>query len=163
MKTGRSTGYFVKGFLFSIKNKLVYVLLFLYIWTLVNPVREVSDKLGVAVAPWIFPFLNNYWGHQLIFVLLAVCLFADAPWKNPNTEYVLARIGKQPYVLGQYLYIIIAAFLFVALTFIFSLVCLTPRLGWSSGWGTIIKTLSMTDYIYQTGVTIRMSSQVVLN
>lgn len=56
---------------------------------------------------------SNGWHHALMF-MLALVLFADAPFMDNNSLYVVCRIGRYKWCLGKILYIIIASIIFNA-------------------------------------------------
>ncbi|QNM06700.1 hypothetical protein [Qiania dongpingensis] len=154
--------YHIHSNFISGKTFLVFLLLFLYVRILTGPIKAASVLLGVPVAPWLFPFLNNRWNHQLIFVILAMFLFSEAPYRNRNAEYVISRAGRISYTVGQYFYIIFLAFIFTIAIYIFSIISVLPHIGWSSGWGTVIRTLCATDFGRQTGLSLEMTQSIVV-
>ena len=56
---------------------------------------------------------SNGWHHALMF-MLALVLFADAPFMDNNSLYVVCRIGRYKWCLGKILYIIMASIIFNA-------------------------------------------------
>lgn len=60
--------------------------------------------------------INNHVYSTVMFVLVLV-LFADAPFMDNNSLYVVSRIGRYRWCIGKILYIIIA-------TVVFNLVCM---------------------------------------
>ena len=60
--------------------------------------------------------INNHVHSTVMFVLVLV-LFADAPFMDNNSLYVVSRIGRYRWCIGKILYIIIA-------TVVFNLVCM---------------------------------------
>lgn len=56
---------------------------------------------------------NSGWHHALMF-MLALILFADAPFMDNNSLYVVCRIGRYKWCLGKILYIIMASIIFNA-------------------------------------------------
>lgn len=99
-----------------------------------------ADK-GVAVTPWVFPYLMTPPVMQ-VFACFTILLFSDAPFVDRHMPFLVIRAGRRNWVIGQLIYIIVAAFVYTAFIFLISVLVLIPNVQLSADWGIILKTLA---------------------
>lgn len=101
---------------------------------------------GVAMTPWIFPHLMTPPVMQ-VFACLTILLFSDAPFADRHMPFLVIRSGQRNWVVGQLLYIIVAAFVYTAFILLISVLILIPNVQLSADWGIILKTLASNSEI----------------
>jgi len=96
---------------------------------------------GQPLAPWIFPHLLTP-AMLLVSGAFTLLLFADAPFMDRHTPFVIVRSGRLPWLYGQFLYILTASLLYTLALALGSILVLLPRLDLRNDWGLILKTLA---------------------
>ncbi|WP_230399519.1 hypothetical protein [Novisyntrophococcus fermenticellae] len=112
---------------------------------MMSPVREFSKAMNQGISLWMFPVLMNDMIVSFITFSLWCIMVCEAPFKNEGYLYLVGRAGKENWVLGEILFLVLFSGVFtfglVLSTFIFSL----PRLDFTLNWGKVIGTLAYTD------------------
>lgn len=116
-----------------------------YLSLLERPIVRFCDHVGVAVSPWVFPFLTNDWYTLMLLMFGVILLFCDAPFINDSQPYLLLRAGRAQWAAGQILYIMVGTFLYFGYTFLVSILLLIPNVTFQADWGKVFYTLSNTD------------------
>lgn len=96
----------------------------------------------VAVTAWVFPHLTTPPVMQ-VFACLTILLFSDAPFADRHMPFLVIRSGQRNWVIGQLIYIVVAAFVYTAFILLVSVLVLVPNVQISSDWGIILKTLAV--------------------
>lgn len=97
---------------------------------------------GKTLSPWLLPFLLTDRYLQFCTALCLVGLFCDAPFSDALTPYVLLRIGRKRWMLGQFLYIAAASLLFFLFLWTAMVVRCLPVLRWTTSWGACLTMLA---------------------
>ena len=98
---------------------------------------------GLGVTPWVFV---GYYSSTLMTALygfLVIMLFSNAPFADRQAPFLMIRTGRAVWLVGQIAYILIASFLFVLFHFILFIVLSLPNVGFSTDWGTVIRSLAI--------------------
>ncbi|NLO83085.1 MAG: hypothetical protein GX094_08540 [Clostridiales bacterium] len=103
---------------------------------------QLSAAVGIDVTPWVFPNLLTTSVMIAVFACFIMLLFCDAPFADSHTPFLIIRTGRRNWVIGQLLYIILAAFIYTVFFLIMSVVVLLPNVQWDTGWGKILKTIA---------------------
>ena len=61
-----------------------------------------------------------------VFGGLCILLFSDAPFLDAYSQFIIARCGRRPFIVGQVLYILAASFLFTVCMVLLSLLYILP-------------------------------------
>lgn len=133
---------------FTIFNCKIYVaLIFVSILfqQLIGPIKDFSKLVGIKVNGWVFPFLTEYSFVQVAVVLAIAFIFCDMPFDDGESEWMLLRAGRQNWILGKVLYIIMMSGIMTFLFFLVSLILLIPQLQLCTGWGKVLGTLAQTN------------------
>lgn len=142
---------------------IVPILLIIFINMSVNPVLNVSFKLGEAVSPWIFPFiLNDEYMVSMIFFTL-ILLLCDAPFISEEHTFMVIRSGKTKFYTAQILYIMLACAIFVVTAVTATILLLLPNLTYTDDWGKILGTLAQTTLNSQTEVPLNINYSIMIN
>lgn len=100
----------------------------------------------IAVTPWIFPYLTTPPVMQ-VFACLTILLFSDAPFVDRHMPFLIIRAGRRNWIIGQLLYIVIAAFVYAIFILLISMLVLIPNVQLSTDWGIILKSLAANSEI----------------
>lgn len=109
---------------------IVAFCLWMFTW-----IADYAAAVGMAVSPWVFPYLMSMPVMFPIFGCLTTLLFCDAPFTDHHTPFLMIRISKRDWVVGQLLYIVTAAFVYTAFFTLMSMLVLFPHVQFSSNWG----------------------------
>lgn len=123
------------------------------------PLATIARYYGISVTPWVFPFYMSMAPMLTVFGGLCILLFSDAPFLDAYSQFIIARCGRRPFIVGQVLYILAASFLFTVCMVLLSLLYILPVMEWSTDWGTLLNTLAQSslEVWEQTGVTLSIS------
>ena len=92
---------------------------------------------------------------------LYIYLFSDAPFVQHNTVYQIIRCGRVKWGIIQLENIFLSSCCFNIISFILSVVILTPHVSFEDGWGKVIYTLSRTDAGTSYNISINFPYDVV--
>lgn len=139
--------YHLKLCLRSPRVIIMLVLLFMYLHSMLEPIIDFSRTVQIEPTIWFLPFLMNDLVAQLILTLGGVILFCDAPFHSNMEHYLLIRANYRRWNIGQVLYIISAAFLYVFFIVISTsiIMLLGSGIEFSMNWGKIWGSLANTD------------------
>lgn len=110
------------------------------------PLMQYSLSLGVPVTPWGFGFM---YGHPTMLMTnscLLLLLFCNAPFSDTHTPFVVIRTGRRNWMVGQLVYIAAASLLYVLYQFGLMLLILSPSLGFSWSWGSVLWQIAFSGY-----------------
>lgn len=105
-------------------------------------IHQIADYLGVNAAPWVFPF---FMGHPSMFIIigsLTTMFYCNAPFSDRYMPFLVIRIGRRNWIIGQLLYIYLSSFVYTACFLLLSVVMLIPRVQFTTEWGALLHTLS---------------------
>ncbi|WP_281890569.1 hypothetical protein [Paenibacillus sp. YYML68] len=105
-------------------------------------IADYAAAVGVPVSPWVFPFFLTRPIMVSIFGCLTLLLFCDAPFTDSHTPFLMIRTSRRNWVLGQLLYIMMAAFVYTAFFVVASVVALIPHLQLTADWGAVLRTIA---------------------
>ncbi|MBW4081239.1 hypothetical protein [Paenibacillus sp. S150] len=105
-------------------------------------IADYSAAVDTDVSPWVFPYLMSVPVMFHIFGCLTALLFCDAPFTDNHTPFLMIRMSKRDWAIGQLLYIVLAAFVYTAFFTLMSMLVLIPNVKFSSDWGTVLKTIA---------------------
>jgi len=103
---------------------------------------ELSAAVGIAVTPWVFPNLITTSAMIAVYCCFIMLFFCDAPFADSHTPFLVIRTGRRNWVIGQLLYIVLAAFVYTVFFLIVSVVVLIPNVQWDTDWGKVLKTIA---------------------
>ncbi len=129
----------------TLRTKLLFVMIGLFIYTHIEPVVNFSKSVQIKAMPWGYVHLINDFTCQPVIMIGAIYLFSSAPFRRETHTYIVARSGKMNFEIGNTLYIFIMALLYNSFLLAISIVSLGSRLSFSSAWGKIWGTLARTN------------------
>ncbi|GAF66843.1 hypothetical protein BTS2_3748 [Bacillus sp. TS-2] len=112
-----------------------------------------SAEAGYPVSPWIFTHLTTPPVMQ-VFAFLIILLFCDAPFKDRHTPFLIVRTGRANWIVGQILYIFMAAFIYTLFSFLSSIIVMIPNVEMTFDWGILLQTLANDPMYAPDSVTI---------
>lgn len=128
-----------------IGNKRIYAviaIIFVFCFYTFLCLRQFAVASEIAVTAWVLPFFLSFPVMVIVFNCTAVLMFCNAPFLDNQTPFLVVRTGRLNYILGQHIYVIIAAFIFNVIITVASIVTLVPHVTFSSDWGHVINTLA---------------------
>lgn len=127
--------------------RILTIIIFLVITILwcVLPIRAFLCDVGIAISPWLFPFVSADLYVQVAIILCSVFLFSDAPFIDESAPYVIIRSGRHLWAAGQILYIFMASAMLVLFIVLLTLLPFVNRIEWTVEWGKAIGTISLTN------------------
>ena len=128
------------------KTAVICLLMFGYIRGMMASIIDFAVSIQLSVNQWIFPVLMSSNVFPVIFLLGFIFLICDAPFINDAYLHIVSAAGKAAWVIGEFMYIAVAAFLYLVINFIFAVVNGIPHMVFASGddWGKVIGTLTYT-------------------
>lgn len=141
----------------------VFLLALGYIYTIIEPIKSYASQIKTNCSPWILPFITSNADFVLILMLLFVVLVCDAPFLNSFQPYMILRSGKSPWIVGQIIYISMAALIYWVGIFLFCFISLLPTISLSNQWGTVLQTLAQTRAGSQIGMHFSIDYKIILN
>lgn len=151
----------IKRKIFSIKY-LSAMMLIVFIGILYTvTIRKFSYLTGYSITALFFSLLISINFYNLIYFALYIYLFSDAPFVQHNTVYQIIRCGRVKWGIIQLEKIFLSSCCFNIISFILSVVILTPHVSFEDGWGKVIYTLSRTDAGTSYNISINFPYDVV--
>lgn len=130
-----------------LRNPRVYVVfigLLLFVHTLNKEIRIFCAETGYRAAPYLITFLLHDSYFVFVFLFFATLLFCNAPFIDNLTPYDMIRSGRKLWFVSKLIYIILAAFIFILLLFLITLIVLFPYVTFLGDWGHVFRTLALT-------------------
>ena len=120
--------------------RILTIIIFLVITILwcVLPIRAFLCDVGIAISPWLFPFVSADLYVQVAIILCSVFLFSDAPFIDESAPYVIIRSGRHLWAAGQILYIFMASAMLVLFIVLLTLLPFVNRIEWTVEWGKVV-------------------------
>lgn len=128
---------------------VIFILLFFLIMDRVSPYNEFAKSLGAKNTIWFLPFLGSDLQIGLYILYCFMLLFCDVPFRDRQQPYVLIRIGKTKWFLGEMLYIVQAGFLVTMFIQLCVIISILPSISLSGEWGKILYTASVANVDFQ--------------
>lgn len=137
----------------------LYILIFLLFIILYEPCAEIyeySSAIQLKTPPWVFLFIMDTQYRRIFIMFGAVMLFCDAPFLDKVQPYIIVRSKKSNWVLGQFMYIMFAAALYLIFIYIITILLTIPVINFDNDWGKIfislgyaprLRSISISSYI----------------
>lgn len=147
----------------NIKISCVFIICFGYLFMILAPIKEFVTEVNGKITPWIFPFLTTDINNVLFFLILVVVLLCDVPLLFDYQKYVILRIGKIQWILGQIFYIFLVILLFWISIYLFSVIPFAFNISFSNSWGKILNTLSLTNITNELNISMDFNYKIINN
>jgi len=119
---------------------VVAAAMIVFVWSfaidlLINISKEMNSPLN-----FIEPFIAVFNSRTLCLVTPAVYVFliSDYPHLDRNSLFILHRVHKREWLLGQFLFFIASSFIFMSVIFIFSVIPNAINSFAANGWSLVV-------------------------
>lgn len=119
---------------------IVVAAMIVFVWSFaVTPLMEISREMNSPLN-FIEPFIAVLNSRVLCLVTPAVYIFliSDYPHLDRNSLFVLHRVNKREWVLGQFIFFALSAFAFTAIILIASLIPNCMNAFAANGWSLVV-------------------------
>lgn len=119
---------------------IVAAAMIVFVWSFaVTPLMEISREMNSPLN-FIEPFIAVLNSRVLCLVTPAVYIFliSDYPRLDRNSLFVLHRVNKREWVLGQFAFFALSAFAFTAIIFIATLIPNCMNAFAANGWSLVV-------------------------
>lgn len=130
------------------------LLVILFEWTKIQPVRQLCVEQGLSISNWFYPFLFSGTINTMFFFFGIILLSCDAPFIDKHQMFVVMRSGKKKWFIGKIIYIFVASFFYFAWMYLVSIFEFIPYVGISSEWEKILEGLSINGKVGYVMVTV---------
>ena len=128
------------------------ILAFTMVCVYVDDINKISTSLNEPQPIWIYPFLYSQFHTKLIFTLLLVLLFCNAPFVDSNQTFVFMRSGRIRWLCGQILYVILASGIYYIFLLLASILCsFAVGAEINLEWGRTLTTVANSDAAWNFG------------
>ncbi len=125
----------------------IAALLIVIVQMYVDDMQRVANLLGEKISMWIFPFLYVQFHTKVIFTLPVVLMFCNAPFTDRNQVFVYTRTGRIKWLIGQIVYIFIAAAIYYLFILFLTIISTVFTAEHSLEWGKTLYTIANSDII----------------
>lgn len=140
---------------------LIAFLIAIFIKTYTDPVGRMVVSTGVAVTPFLFPFIMSGWYSMILLMLGIVLLFCDAPFIDEHQPYQIMRSNRKTWLTGQILYVIVGSALYFAFVIFVSSIFFVPKISFVDEWGKVWTTLARTNAASQYGLSFSVPYSII--
>ncbi|WP_017473424.1 hypothetical protein [Amphibacillus jilinensis] len=150
----------IKKWIVNPRIYLVLIITFTFLLYNAHELARFTAYVGEGISPWVFAHLFTPPVLQ-VFAFLAILLFCDAPFNDHHMPFVIMRIGRLKWFVGQLIYIVLSSILFTIITFLISVAVFIPHLKFTMDWGIIIRSLANDPMLASDRVTIFFNPELV--
>ncbi len=125
---------------------LAIIIVFQYYAFAVMP--TVCEYLNMACTPWVFPFFLGNPSLFFIFGGIAMLLYCDAPFWGKEAPFLIMRMGRRNWILGQVIYVYLSGLMYTLFTIAVSVIMLIPCVSFSGDWGDVLHTIALNPQIF---------------
>lgn len=138
MATLRYVTYRFQRWRRSPKVVLVFLLITIFITTPSLFLSNISKSQSKTITPWLFPFIMCDRFVLMCVMLSIIFMFSDVPACDETRDYIVLRIGRKFWILGEILYIIVTSLLLMTYIWAYSLAINVQNLSFDFAWGDIL-------------------------
>lgn len=124
---------------------LVFIAALVYTWDISKGVSEYAMIADHPTSLWLFPLYMSNSDIVLIYFLLVILLFCDAPFLEQTEPFVLIRSGRIPWLLSQVSYIVSLSATYVIWIVFCSIITIFPQGALMNDWGALLYSLANTN------------------
>lgn len=144
--------------------KMCLVMSVLFVYTYTQGLGTLAVYVGEEVNPWIYPFLFTFRYMKIMYLVLLISIFCDAPFVDNNQVYVMLRTKRTTWCIGQIMYIVAASVIFSIWLLISSVLINIGHMQWGKDWGQVLGAAGTTSALNVLGIknsTVSVSSIVI--
>jgi len=111
-----------------------------FVWSFaIDPLIGISKEMNSPLN-FIEPFIAVFNSRTLCLVTPAVYVFliSDYPHLDRNSLFILHRVHKREWVMGQFLFFVVSSFIFMSVIFIFSVLPNAISSFTANGWSLVV-------------------------
>ena len=119
---------------------IVAFAMIIFMWSFaVDPLLKISNEMNSPLN-FIEPFIAVFNSRTLCLITPAVYIFliADYPHLDHNSLFILHRVHKREWVIGQFVFFIISSLLFMLLILIFTILPNIMNSFVANGWSIVV-------------------------
>lgn len=144
--------------------KIIFLLAIMCVAIYTDGIGTLSDNMGIKVSPWIYPFLFSYRYMKIVFIIPILFIFCDAPFIDDNQIYIMLRVKRKVWCVGQILYICVTSVIYSLVLMVSSVIVNINHITFSSNWGEVLGTAGTTNAMSQFNLqynTIKISGRII--
>lgn len=146
------------------KYFLCMVFVILEMWQMLHGFDAYAASIGYEhLTPWILPLIPGYREQYVVILFAYLLLVSDIPFRTPQQQFVLQRVGKRSWICGQLLYLLCMSILFTFVLWVLSWIFFLPILEWTPRWGKVLTTAANASNVYVSAPPITVSSDILKN
>lgn len=118
----------------------VAVAMIVFVWSFaIDPLIGISKEMNSPLNI-IEPFIAVFNSRTLCLVTPAVYVFliSDYPHLDRNSLFILHRVHKREWVMGQFLFFVVSSFIYMSVIFIFSVIPNAINSFTANGWSLVV-------------------------
>lgn len=119
---------------------VIVAAMMVFVWSFaIDPLINISEEMNSPLN-FIEPFIAVFNSRTLCLVTPAVYVFliSDYPHLDRNSLFILHRVHKREWLMGQFLFFAVSAFIFMSLIFIFSTIPNAFNSFAANGWSLVV-------------------------
>ena len=115
-----------------------------------------------GMTSWVLPFWLPSITMVLVFDCITIAFFSNAPFSDSYTPFLVIRVGRLNWILGQICYVFLASIVYVLFYFFVSIICMLPSFNITNEWGLPERAMAAGE-VFQTShsITLRVESYIV--
>lgn len=122
---------------------MVFILFAIFVSTnFIASIRVFCQQYQVSCSIWTLPLALTMRNRRLWIMLLPILLFCDAPFLDQQQPFLIIRIGRTRWAVGQILYILAASVVFYLGCMLITVLLLFPHVTFTLDWGKVLHTLT---------------------
>lgn len=127
------------------KTWIIFLIILLYLNSIMSPLREFAETIGQGITPWLLPVLTNDMVCSMIIFSLWCFMVCDTPFQNQGYLYYAGRAGKINWLSGELTFLFLFSGIYLLAINIFLIVLSLPYAVFSAEWGKTLGTLAYTS------------------
>lgn len=124
----------------SYRVLVIFLMEFLYFCVATEDVRQflVQENENIGISCYYFVLWCSSVYGRLIMMIGLILLFCNAPFTDEQQLFVMIRLGKWKWFLGQIMYIVLGSVVYFLIMVLFNIIRFLPYVGFSLEWGDIL-------------------------
>lgn len=115
-----------------------------------------------GMTSWVLPFYLRSPLMIMVYCCITTAFFGNAPFSDRQVPFVVIRVGRRPWIVGQFMYILMGSAVYVAIYLLVSVVFMLPSFDVSNEWGIAVRALATGDVMPSNHlITLGVSEEIV--
>ena len=155
----------LRSWMFDRKNYIAMVIQFIYLFSILHPIIELSNRLKLDIVFSLYVFL---WTDPVFIIISSVSfliLISKLPFNNELQMYLIQKTSLFKWLVSQIIFLFVIILGYVTFLFCSFSLILISNLSFSfESWGKLIGTMNYyPDIINQFDIAIKVPSEVIIN